>query len=88
MERLGIPKEEPFHNALDDALYTAKICRKLPLAEGLATYPTGEELLRSALLGEDSAARDVRVFMDRLEHDDYKNAPSSTACTAPNAARR
>ena len=45
VDRLGIPKEEPFHNALDDALYTAKICRKLPLAEGLATYPTEEELL-------------------------------------------
>ena len=38
VDRLGIPKEEPFHNALDDALYTARICRKLPLAEGLATY--------------------------------------------------
>ena len=45
MDRLGIPKEEPFHNALDDALYTARVCRKLPLAEGLATYPTEEELL-------------------------------------------
>ena len=83
VERLGIPKEEPFHNALDDALYTAKICRKLPLAEGLATYPTGEELLRSALLGEDSAARDVRVFMDRLEHDDYKNAPELNSVHCP-----
>ena len=40
VDRLGIPKEEPFHNALDDALYTARVCRKLPLAEGLATYPT------------------------------------------------
>ena len=45
VDRLGIPKEEPFHNALDDALYTTKVCRKLPLAEGLATYPTEEELL-------------------------------------------
>ena len=32
VDRLGIPKEEPFHNALDDALYTTKVCRKLPLA--------------------------------------------------------
>ena len=51
VDRLGIPKEEPFHNALDDALYTARVCRKLPLAEGLATYPTEEELLTEALLG-------------------------------------
>ena len=40
VDRLGIPKEEPFHNALDDALYTTKVCRKLPLAEGLAILPT------------------------------------------------
>lgn len=83
VERLGIPKEEPFHNALDDALYTAKICRKLPLAEGLATYPTGEELLRSALLGGVTNARDVQVFMDRLEHDDYKNDPALNRVNCP-----
>lgn len=83
VERLGIPKEEPFHNALDDALYTAKICRKLPLAEGLATYPTGEELLRSALLGGATNARDVQVFMDRLEHDDYKNDPALNRVNCP-----
>ena len=54
MDRLGIPKEEPFHNALDDALYTARVCCKLPLAEGLATYPTEEELLTEALLGAEN----------------------------------
>ena len=83
VDRLGIPKEEPFHNALDDALYTARICRKLPLAEGLATYPTDEELLREALLGDDTAAKDVQVFMDRLEHDDYRNAPELNTVHCP-----
>ena len=83
VDRLGIPKEEPFHNALDDALYTARICRKLPLAEGLATYPTDEELLREALLGDDTAARDVRVFPDRLDHDDYRNAEEINRTNCP-----
>lgn len=85
VDRLGIPKEEPFHNALDDALYTAKICRKLPLAEGLATYPTEEELLREALLGAqpNPAARDIRLFMNRLEHDDYRNVPELTQAACP-----
>ena len=83
VERLGIPKEEPFHHALDDALYTAHICRKLPLSEGLATYPTEEELLREALLGDDTAARDVQVFMNRLEHDDYRNAPELQTAHCP-----
>ena len=88
VERLGIPKEEPFHNALDDALYTAQICRRLPLAEGLATYPTEEELLREALLGTDKTARDVRVFMERLEHDDYRNAPELNAVDCPECGAR
>ena len=88
VDRLDIPKEEPFHHALDDALYTAKICRKLPLAEGLAAYPTEEEQLREALLDADAAARDVRVFMDRLDHDDYRNAEELNAVFCPECGAR
>ena len=76
-------KEEPFHNALDDALYTAKICRKLPLAEGLATYPTEEELLTEALLGAEKTGRDVKLFMNRMEHDDYRNEPELNQAACP-----
>ena len=83
VDRLGIPKEEPFHNALDDALYTAKICRKLPLAEGLATYPTEEELLTEALLGAEKTGRDVKLFMNRMEHDDYRNEPELNQAACP-----
>ena len=85
VDRLGIPKEEPFHNALDDALYTTKVCRKLPLAEGLATYPTEEELLKEALLGAEPnpAARDIRLFMNRMEHYDYRNVSELTEASCP-----
>ena len=85
VDRLGIPKEEPFHNALDDALYTTKVCRKLPLAEGLATYPTEEELLKEALLGAEPnpAARDIRLFMNQMEHDDYRNVSELTEAACP-----
>ena len=85
VDRLGIPKEEPFHNALDDALYTTKVCRKLPLAEGLATYPTEEELLKEALLGAEPnpAARDIRLFMNRMEHADYRHVSELTEAACP-----
>lgn len=88
VERLGIPQDDPFHNALDDALYTAKICRKLPLAEGLAAYPTEEEQLIEALLGNDVEARDVRTWLGLLDHDAYRNDPrlnrvSCPVCGAP-----
>ena len=83
VDRLGIPKEEPFHNALDDALYTARVCRKLPLAEGLATYPTEEELLTEALLGAENTGRDVQLFMNRMEHDDYRSVPELYQASCP-----
>ena len=70
-------------HALDDALYTAKICRKLPLAEGLATYPTEEELLTEALLGAEKTGRDVKLFMNRMEHDDYRNEPELNQAACP-----
>lgn len=77
VDRLGIPKEDPFHNALDDALYTVKVCRKLPLAEGLATYPTEEEQLREALLTDPNAeVHDLRSWFGLLDHDAYKTDPA------------
>ena len=83
VDRLGIEHDGDFHNALDDALYTAKICRKLPLAEGLATYPTEEELLTEALLGAEKTGRDVKLFMNRMEHDDYRNEPELNQAACP-----
>lgn len=84
VDRLGIPKEEPFHNALDDALYTVKICRKLPLAEGLAGYPDEEALLTEALLTDpDAETYDVKTFFGRLNHDDYKMDPALCHVVCP-----
>lgn len=40
VDRLGIEHDGDFHNALDDALYTTKICRRLPLAQALPNTRT------------------------------------------------
>ena len=34
-----------------------------------------EELLTEALLGSEKTGCDVQLFMNRLEHDDYRNLP-------------
>lgn len=86
VERLGIPLEadRAFHNALDDALYTAKVCARLPLAAGLAAYPSEEQQLTEALTGAAAGAvHDIRQWPGRLDHDDYKNDPELTAAVCP-----
>ena len=89
VERLGIPKEEPFHNALDDALYTVRVCQKLPLAEGLAAWPDEDAQLREALLGPDGTpgAQDVRTFFGLMDHDAYKNDPALNDVLCPGCGR-
>ncbi len=86
VERLGIPLEadRAFHNALDDALYTARVCARLPLAEGLAAYPDQRAQLTEALgAGLAAPVRDVHFWPGRLDHDDYKNDPELTAAACP-----
>jgi len=76
-------------DAGDDAFLLAKqahaagVARKLPLAEGLATYPTEEELLTEALLGAENTGRDVQLFMNRMEHDDYRSVPELYQARCP-----
>lgn len=84
VDRMGIEKDQPFHNALVDALYTVKVARLLPLAESLRAYPTEDQLLQEALLTDPAASYyDVQIFRDRLEHDDYKNDSELCSVNCP-----
>ena len=77
VDRLGIEHDGDFHNALDDALYTTKICRRLPLAQGIAEYPDPAAQLTAALLNNtDTETYDIQTYFDRLDHDAYKNDPA------------
>ena len=59
VDRLGIEHDGDFHNALDDALYTTKICRRLPLAQGIAEYPDPAAQLTAALLNKPLVLNDI-----------------------------
>lgn len=84
VDRMGIEKDQPFHNALVDALYTVKVARLLPLVESLRAYPTEDQLLQEALLTDPAASYyDVQIFRDRLEHDDYKNDSELCSVNCP-----
>ena len=86
VERLGIPVEadRAFHNALDDALYTAKVCARLPLAEGLAAWPDEKaQLLEALCAGLEGPLYDTKVWFGRLDHDDYKTDPALYTAACP-----
>ena len=72
----------------DDALYTVKVCRKLPLAEVLAAYPSEEELLKEALLTDpDAEYHDVHTWFGLMEHGRLQGRPAALHACLP-AVRR
>ena len=88
-DRMGIEKDIPFHNALDDALYTVRIARLLPLADALRAYPSPDAQLREALLTDPSANYyDVQIFPDGWITTTTKTTRRCAGSTARCAARR
>ena len=73
--RLGIPMDRPFHDALSDTLYTADVCRKLHLREGLAAYPTEDEALRQSLCQMPGDYRDFKIFRGYVEQYAWRGGP-------------
>ncbi len=62
VERLGIPKNEAFHDALSDAEYTAAICGFLNLEQGLQEYPSEEQQLHDLLCPAEKDRRDFTIW--------------------------
>ena len=52
-----------------------QLAAQLPTAMIIEGDGTEEELLTEALLGAENTGRDVRLFMNRMEHDDYRSVP-------------
>ena len=86
--RMGIPMDRPFHDALSDTLYTADVCRKLNLREGLAAYPSEDESLRQSLCPQPGDYRDFTVFRGYVEQYTWRTDPTigTAACPVCGAA--
>ncbi len=73
VERLGLPMDRPFHDALADALYTVDVCTRLDLEQGLAAYPTEANQLREALCSDPEAEYlDFRHFTGFLDKEGFR----------------
>lgn len=81
--RMGIPMDRPFHDALSDTLYTADVCRKLDLREGLAAYPSEEQALRQSLCPKPGDYRDFRVFRGYVEPYTWRIDPVISTAQCP-----
>ena len=88
VERLGVEKDEPFHDALADAVYTARVCGFIDLDRALAEYPDEERQLKALLCPEGSDRQNFtlwRGFADGeawLADDEMRRA-ACPVCGAP-----
>ena len=87
VERMGLPRERPFHDALADAEYTAEVCQCIDLEKGLEAYPTEEEQLRSALCVDDGEYRGFVVFGPQLEREHWRDDAEMQDTRCPECGR-
>ncbi len=80
VERLGIEKSQAFHDALADAVYTAKVMQHVDIAKGFAAYPDDEEQLRKILCPADRQRCDFISWKGFVDGEAWrKNAGIRTA---------
>ena len=60
-----------------------QLAAQLPTAMIIEGDGTEEELLTEALLGAENTGRDVQLFMNRMEHDDYRSVPELYQASCP-----
>ena len=60
-----------------------QLAAQLPTAMIIEGDGTEEELLTEALLGAENTGRDVKLFMNRMEHDDYRSVPELYQADCP-----
>ena len=87
VERLGIEKNEAFHDALADALYTAKVLQFVNIEKGLAAYPDEETQLRTLLLPADKERHDFMAWKGFVDGDAWRTDPRLQTGLCPDCGR-
>ncbi len=74
VERLEIPMDRPFHDALSDVLYTCDVAKKLDAAKAFAEYPSEESQLYAALARK-GEIQDFSVYHGHVDPLAWRNDP-------------
>lgn len=83
VDRLGIEKDGAFHDALSDAMYTAKVCQFIDLEKGLASYPSETEQLRELLCPADTARTGFKTWPGCVNGEAWLTDPDLRAASCP-----
>lgn len=88
MEHFGIEMNLPAHDALNDALFTARVAQKLNIAEGIrvADAATGDYLYEALFGDADSGERGFSTVEKALETKEFKT-PVCPVCGKPLAEK-
>lgn len=87
VERLGIPKNDAFHDALSDAEYTAAVCGFLDLERGLAEYPDEAQQLKELLCPEGRDRRDFRLWPAQVDGEAWSTSSELRGGGVPGVRR-
>lgn len=74
VERMNIPMERPFHDALSDVLYTCDVAQKLDGAKAFAEYPSEESQLYASLARK-GEIHDFTVSHGHFDQMEWRNNP-------------
>lgn len=74
VERLALPQERPFHDALSDVLYTCEVGQRLDAEQAFDHYPSEESQLKEALERR-GPLLDFSYFQNRVELLAWRNEP-------------
>ena len=83
VERLGIQKDEAFHDALADAMYTAKVMQYVDIEAGLAVYPDEVSRLREQLCPADQPRHDFTIWKGLADGEAWRTNPQIRTARCP-----
>ena len=87
VERLGIRQEDDFHDALADAMYTAKVMQFVDIQKGMAAYPDDETQLRELLCPADKQRCDFASWPGFVDGDAWRKNAMLRGAVCPDCGR-
>lgn len=87
VERLGIEKDDSFHDALADAMYTAKVMQHVDIRKGLSAYPDDVAQLQELLCPEEKHRHDFTSWKGFVDGEAWRKNAQLRSAICPDCGR-